>query len=501
MGDGAGLGENVSGAPASSRTLLDSDAAGSTAIRGGSLRVAGYLAGAALSAVSAAAMFRALGVDGAGMYVTALAIVTLACSLTDAGLATVGVRELASHAGNRQERFMRSLLGVRLALGAAGVVLAIAFAGIAGYESVMVAAVGVAGLAALLQVSQQTLTVPLMAELRFPPVVIIDLVRQAVSTLLMIAAALAGAGLLVFVGVSIPALLVALIATVPLVAGMAPVVPAIEVGEWKQLLRETLPFALATAVAAVYFRSAVIIVSLIATEYQTGLFGASFRVVEVLIIVPQLAVGAAFPIFARAATSDRERLEYGVGRTLDVSAVTGVGLALFLVVGAPTVISVIAGSSFAGSEPVLRIQGLALAAAFVGAPLAYALLSLHRHRAVLVASVVGLVANLTLVTSLTFLSGIRGAAIATFIAELAMTVGFAVGVYRSGLRPDHRAGQLPRVLIAGLFALSPLLIPGLPNLAAVALSVVLYGALILLFKALPGEVLVEARRLLRQPRT
>jgi O-antigen/teichoic acid export membrane protein len=481
--------------------LLDTDAAGPAAIRGGSLRVGGYLAGAALSVVSAAVLFRALGVEDSGRYVTVFAIVSLATAVTDAGLATIGLRELSAHAGDRRERFMRSLLGARLALGLVGVLLALAFTQLAGYGSMMVAAAALAGLAVLLQIVQQTLTIPLVADLRFVPVVSIDLLRQAAATVLTLAVAVAGAGLVVFVGVTVPAMAIALVVTLVMVAGLAPIRPSAEIAEWRELLRDTLPYALATAVAAIYFRCAVVIVSLVASEQQTGYFGASFRVVEVLMFVPQLAIGAAFPIFARSAGTDRKRLEYGVGRALEASFLGGIGMATMLAIGAPTIIQVIAGDAFQPSESVLAIQGMALAAAFIGAPLAYALLSLHLHRAVLWASLTGLIANVVLVTVLTRSFGAQGAAVATFLAELAMTVGFAVGIQRSGLRPTVSLSLIPRIVVAALIAASPLLIPNLPNPVALALAILLFVGAALALRAVPPELLDEGRRVMLRGRT
>ena len=49
------------------------------------------------------------------------------------------------------------------------------------------------------------------------------------------------------------------------------------------LLREVLPFAAATVVAAVYFRASLIVLGLVSSEAQTGYFGAAFRVTEVLL--------------------------------------------------------------------------------------------------------------------------------------------------------------------------------------------------------------------------
>ena len=158
---------------------------------------------------------------------------------------------------------------------------------------------------------------------------------------------LAGAGLVSFFALAIPASLVAVAATIWLVRGEVPMRPSFALGEWRELTRDVLPFAAIVLFTLVYFRLALIVLSLVSDANQTGYFGASFRVTEVLISVPQLAVAGAFPIFVRAARDDRERLAYGVGRMFHAMAVAGIGLGIVLALGASFIIEVVAGAEFA----------------------------------------------------------------------------------------------------------------------------------------------------------
>ena len=117
--------------------------------------------------------------------------------------------------------------------------------------------------------------------------------------------------------------------------------------------------------------------SLVSSARETGFFGASFRVIEVLMSVPQLLVVSAFPIFVRAARDDSERLSYGVGRMFHAMLILGVAVALVLVLGAPFVIDVVAGPDFGPAAAVLRIQAVTLLVVFLVVPLVYALLRLR----------------------------------------------------------------------------------------------------------------------------
>jgi O-antigen/teichoic acid export membrane protein len=477
--------------------LLDTERAGSAAIRGGATRVGGYGLAILLSVGSSALLFRHLGVVDSGRYVTIIALVTLAGGITDAGLSAIGVRELATRDATGRATLMRSLSGLRLALTFLGIAAAALFALIAGYADTLVVGTLIAGVGLALQVLQDTYAITLTAQLRLSWVAAADLVRQTVMVSAIVALVLAGASLLPFYAAAIPAGAAAAGLTAWLVRGDVPLLPSIHIGHWRGLLRETLAYAMATVVAAIYFRVAILIVSLIASGRQTGYFGVSFRVIEVLVIVPQLLVGATFPIFARAARDDRARLNYALGRTFDACLILGAGVGLALLVGAPLIIGVIAGPKFHPAEAVLRIQGLALVASFTGAVWGYALLSLHRHRAVFICSLTSLALTVILTALLTTSDGARGAAIATAIAEALFSLMLGVSVFRAGVRPAISWSAAPRVLAAALLGAATLAIPGFADLARVALALALYVGALLALRAVPREIIDQLPRRLR----
>ena len=384
--------------------LLSTPEAGPAAIRGGGLRVAGFLVSLALQVVASALLFRHLGVADTGRYVTVLALVAIVGGLSDAGLTAIGVREMSVREPAERASMARNLHGMRIVLTLAGLAGAVAFGLIAGYEGVMIAGTLLAGLGMLFTNIQATLSISLMSRLQMGWVTVADVLRQAVQVVVILAGVAAGAGLLVFFGAPIPASLAALALTAVLARHHIPLMPAFHPHVWRELLRDVLPFAVAAAAAVVYFRVAILLVSLIASEQETGYFGVSSRVVEALVAIPTLMVGAAFPIFARAAMDDHVRLAYGFDRTLRVSVAAGVGVALGLFFGAPIAIDVLGGPGFEPAIEVLRIQGVAVGATFVSAFWGYAMLSLRLHREIMFVSIAALVLVFVLVAVLCILA-------------------------------------------------------------------------------------------------
>jgi O-antigen/teichoic acid export membrane protein len=286
--------------------------------------------------------------------------------------------------------------------------------------------------------------------------------------------------------------LAALVLTLALVRGV-PLRPSLAAAPCRELLRYALPFALAAAVGAIYFRLALVLVDSLADETQTGYFGASFRVIEVLLVVPQLAVQTAFPIFARSASNDHERLRYGLGKTLDVALLIGVLVAVGLSVGAPFVIEVVAGPGFEPAADVLRLQSLAFVGSFAAAVFGYALLSVHGTRGVLAMNAAALVAMAVLGAILVPLHGAEGAAVATVLCELLLALVGGVFLARHGAVGALRLTIIPRLVVAAAAGVGAHALLGLPALPGSIVAMVVCAAVALLLRAVPDELMVEAR--------
>jgi O-antigen/teichoic acid export membrane protein len=458
---------------------------GSAAARGGALRAGGFLLGQLLTVGAVALLFRHLGVDDTGRYVTVLSLVAIVQGLTDLGLTTLGVRELSTAPEGARRPLLADLLGLRLAATVAGVALVIGFAAAAGYGWTMVAGAALAGLGLVVQNAGTTLGMDLLVRLRAGRIALSDLVRQAVAAALIVVGVATGADLIVFFAVLVPAALAgfAVVAISALRVG-----PGREPRRWAPLLRATIPFAIAAAASALFFRVAVVEMSLLASERDTGLFGASFRVVEVLATLPALAVSAIFPVFARRAAvfEQEEGLASAVSTTTLACAAAGVGLALGLALGAPAVIQVVAGPDFDGAIGVLRIQGLALAASFVAAPWGFALLSLGREHTLMWVNVLGVGAAAAVGAVLIEADGARGGAIATVVGETGLMIAFgvALALARPALTPA--LWPLVRPLLAGGVGALAFLLP-LPAVPMALIGLAAYVAVLALLGGLPAR--------------
>jgi O-antigen/teichoic acid export membrane protein len=483
---GVDTAREVGGSGGIEEDLLDSAAAGPAAVRGGALRMISYVAASLIALGSGALLYRHLGVIRSGRYTTALSLVALVASASDLGLTAIGIRELSVRTGEARKLMAGGLLGLRLMITGLGVCAVSIFALIS-YGEELAIGVLLAGVGLLFTVWQGTLAIPLIVGLRLGWTSAFEFLRQLLTSLALVLFVILGAGLLPFLAAPIPAGAAVLGLTIVVFRGQVPMRVRFAFGEWRALLAPIVAYAAATAAAALYFRVAILLVSLLSNGYQLGYFSLSFNVMAALFAIPAMLVGVAFPIFARAARDDHKRLAYGIERVFEVSLIVGVWASLAIALGSNFIIEVIGGPKFAPAATVFAIQGISVGSVFVGSVWGFGLLSLGRHRAILLFNLWALAAVVIVVAVAASLDGARGAAIGTSSIEFANAIiGLRILTHGSShLHPSLRA--MPKVVLAVLLAATPVLLP-VNEPARVILSGAIYMGALLVLRALPQEL-------------
>jgi O-antigen/teichoic acid export membrane protein len=469
--------------------VLDTREAGGRIIRGGIVRGAGYAASTLLALLGIALVTRHLGVVDFGRFQTIISLITVVGAVTDAGLATLGMREFAQRSGDDRDRTMQALLGLRLVLTLLGVSVATAIAWAVGYDWKLVLGTAAAGVGLALTVVQTTLTIPLAADLRNVALTLLDLLRQGLTVGGYILLVAASAQVAAFLGVTVPVGVVVVVVAAILVRGRMSLRPSLERTAWAGLVRSAAAFSMAVAVGTIYLYTSQILTAAVTNSHDTGLFSASFRVFVVVGAIPGLLITVAFPLLSRAARDDRERLSYAVQRLIDTTGILGLGAAVGLVVGAPTIIDVMAGAAFADAVPALRILGATLVASFLLAPMGFALLSLHAHRAILLANLAALGVMLVAVGVLAPLLGPEGAALGTVFGEASLAAGYLLALKRTGSDVTPSLGLTLRGTLAAAPCLALAFITGLPAWIAAVCALTIYTALLFLTRSIPQELL------------
>ena len=475
--------------------VLGDPAAGRRAIRGGGIRVAGYGAGAVLTAATSVLLLRYLSVEDFGAYVTVTSLVAIVGGITEAGLGLVAQREWIGATGPRERgAIVAAVIGMRLAATPLGVLVALGFGVVAGYEGALLAGIALAGAGLVISNVAASLTVPLVAQLRLGAVTAAELARAAAIMVGIVVVVVAGGSLAALFVAHIAGGLAMLAVTLGVLGSAAVLRPSFEWSRWRPLLAAAAPVAAAAVVNVIYLRLLVVLMSVLADPVETGLFSTSYRILEVFAAVPGLMMSAAFPILAYAGKDDEPRLAYALQRMIEAGLLVSGIIVLTLVVAAEPIVVLLGGDEYRDAAPVLQVQAFALVGAFLTQVWALGLIAVHRQQSLIIVNAVALVCALAGGMALIPLADEHGAAIAAVAGELVLATACAVMLVRArpALRPQ--LGRPLRTVVAGGAGLAAGLLTGLPDVAGAALAVVVFLVVAKLLRAVPDELLEAVRR-------
>jgi O-antigen/teichoic acid export membrane protein len=461
-------------------------------VRGGAQRTIAFGLVNLLGVASSVVLLRYLGVTDFGRYGTVIALVAIASALADAGLNMTGSRELALlPAGRERRRLLGALLGVRLLLLVLAVLAAVAFAAVAGYDSAMLAGTVLAGLGAILIGAQSTLGLPLVVGLQNALLSINEVLKQVILVVGVLVLAAVGAALTAFFAVQVAVGVGALLALPFLVDRSQLAWPSLSREQLRHLAFTALPIALAATITALYTRMLIVMASLLTSEYETGLFVTSSRVIEMVGGLAMLATGILLPVATVAARDDRARLRYMLEHTTKLVLVAGGLLALTMVFAARPIVVVLGGEDFAAAAPVLRLQAPVVLSIFLVYGWTAFLIADARRRALVQCMLVG--ASTLLVTGLVLIARFdaKGAALAAVAADLVLVALFLraarrVGDGTVGVGPGYLVRYLAALAAGGGMAAAVLAVA--PATVAAVVAAVVFSALALALRLVPSEV-------------
>lgn len=418
---------------------------------------------------------RYLGAADYGKVALAFAFLQMLGVLADVGLLTVVVREISREPAST-DRLVGNALVLRLALSLAVLALAALASLVLPWDTEVRVAVLIAGVPFVLGLANSALVAVLQARLRMDRAVIADVVGRAASFGALVAVVALDLGFYAVVATAAAGALVTLVITWAIVRREASPRPRAERSVWRSLMLAALPVGAALAVSEVYFRLDTLLVSAFRPYDEVGLYSLSYRVVELIGILPAIVMTSVFPLLSRYLSESRELAGRTVDAAGDLFVAVGVPIAAGGLVVAPELVRALGGDEFAAAADPLRLLLVAVALAFVSGLFGHALIAGGRQRSALRLGLAALAFNLALNLALVPPFGIEAAAATALASELLLVAGGFVLVRRElGLRP--RFGLLWRVLLAAAAMAGVLaLVDDLPLAVLLALGVLLYAA-------------------------
>jgi O-antigen/teichoic acid export membrane protein len=470
------------------RHVLDSPEATQRVVRGGILRTATYFASLLAGIAALPLLFRHLGVVDAGRYATVLSLTGIVTGIVENGLSAISVREYSLRDGGESDVLMRELIGLRMGLFTAAAGISLGFLALAQYPAILIAGAAIALVGAAVESLASVYAVWLSTQLRLGAMAAMQLLRNVLAAVLTIVFVLLGAPLIDFFLVLVVAGFAQLALALWSTRGAIPHLPSRRVGSWWGVARASLPYVVAMALGVIYLRVAMLLMALLTSDDEVGYFGVPFRVLEIVTLVSVLSLSSAFPILARAASNDPARHRYALRRLVEVATIIGVWIGIVALIGAAPIVHILAGPKFDPSIEILQVLSISLAAKFLIAAWAFALLSLEAFADVLIANAVALVVAILLTLVLVPSDGGVGGAVSIAAADATLLAGYGIALRRNGYGLAMPGRAAITILGGGAAAAGIALALPLPDVVRALVATAIYAAVLLRLGVIPSEI-------------
>jgi O-antigen/teichoic acid export membrane protein len=473
------------------------------------VQIAGRMLGLVASFWLTRLMLQHLGLADFGTFTAAVAFVALFTVLAESGLYLVSVRRASQEPDNRTA-ILGTALGLRLLWSLPPLVIACILAQIVPterfptFDTAFKLAVLTLSLNAYMVLLSQFLTAIFRLHLRMDLAVIGELASRFVALGAVLLAIRAGGGLQWLIVAVVSGTAVNLVYAWIVARRFERFTPQIDRTLARELLRESAVLAFVIVFGLLRLRLDTLLLGVMATAVDVGIYGASMKVHEVLVTFPGLFVALLYPVFSRLAAVDVSSLQRAFQRTFEALLHSGVALTLAVVAVAPQVTAILTAPQ--ASTP-MRILALSMPAKFLVLGISNLLLAQARQRFVLylyvALTLVTLAANTALIPRWSY----NGAAFAGLITELVALAALAVMWVAERRMPLDLRGlwglPLAAVLWAGMHWVVEPRLPGqeagvVPQLVAAIIAgggvTIAYVGLALALRILPLETVQSVLR-------
>jgi O-antigen/teichoic acid export membrane protein len=197
-------------------------------------------------------------------------------------------------------------------------------------------------------------------------------------------------------------------------------------GFWKQLILEAYPFTLIGLFSLINFRIDQVMLSFMRTDAAVGIYNASYKIIDMLAIVPSILLTALYPVFSRFHQDNKLLLKKSFNLALRYLAIACIPIVIGVFLIADKIIILLYGSGYLESISVLKILIFISLISFINTPLFVALNAIGKQRITMINTAFTALANIVMNSILIPIWGINGAALATIISELTF---FALSSY------------------------------------------------------------------------
>lgn len=390
----------------------------------------GKIASTGLNLVAFALMTRDLGQSGFGEYTTVITFLSFFAIIADLGLTLVTVQMINSDKDN-EEKILGNLFGLRLVSALLFIGLAPAIVLLFDYSAGIKLGVLIAAASFLFTALNQIMVGLFQSRLKMNRVVWAEVLSRFILIIGVILALKYHWGLNGMLATASVASLSSFLLHFYFARNFAKIRPQFSLFWWRKITHLSWPLAVTISFNLIYLRADTLILSLIKSQAEVGLYGAAYKIIDVLSSLPFMFAGVILPLLVLA-WQKRDLLKFKkiLQKSFDILAVAALPLVIGTQFLADDIIVFIAGPDFIEAGMILRVLILAVAAIFLGNMMSHAVVAIEAQKKViwiyLFTSVTALIAYLILIPRFSYF----GAAAVTIYSESAIAILSTIFIYR-----------------------------------------------------------------------
>jgi O-antigen/teichoic acid export membrane protein len=394
------------------------------------IQIIGKALSTALGVASITIMARYLGKTGFGQYTIVMTYVSFFSVISDFGLTLVTSR-LISEPGADEKKIISNLFGLRL-------VSALIFLGLAPlsiiffpYDNIVKLGAAIITLSFLFNALSQILTGFFQKKLKMGIMAGADVLSRILL--------LAGIILSVKLNWGLYGILWSVVASNIFSFGFPYLLNrelttfslAFDKKIWLKIFHQTWPLAITIAFNLIYLKTDTLILSLIKSPAEVGVYGVAYKVIDILVTIPFMFSGLALPALTAAwARGEKEKFNSMLGKSFNGLAIMAVLLIIGAQFTAQPIMVLVAGEEFAAAGSILRILILAAGVIFLQSIFAHAIIAIGQQTKIIGAyaftAVTALAAYLIFIPRYSYF----GAAWSTVYSESAIAASSIYLIYK-----------------------------------------------------------------------
>ncbi|MCX6811254.1 MAG: oligosaccharide flippase family protein [Candidatus Berkelbacteria bacterium] len=383
------------------------------------IQVVGRVLGYCLSLVSIIFVTRYLGTDGFGRYVIITVFVNAVAILAELGIDQIMIKELYKTKRDNRDEIIANAFALRIVSALIIFIIGALSSHFFPYNSVVVIGIWIVSFSAFLNAISLIFLDIFQISLTMHYQVIADFLGKILTFILVV--------LSVYLDLGLYFILLAIVAGTILqfsiayiwAGGLMKLSLKFNWTIWKGLLIKSIPLGISIVLGFIYYKVDTIILSLLKPSYDVGIYGASYKVLDVVVAFPAMFCGLLFPILAGCyAKKHMNRFNALIQKGFDILIITGVPITIILLGLARPIIFLIAGNQFINSIRVLEILAPTAILIFINSIFFIAIVGGDKQNKLIFPftflAIFNIVLNLILIPKYSYI----GAAIATIATQI-----------------------------------------------------------------------------------